>query len=109
MSTKATISYDNGQDDYHFYEEVFDANNVYLELSNCPFSLTQIANGEHFKGTTVVTAIPVKVFRKIVEDWLNSSWGKNPEKDNKPVDFFTGDFADPELVNKSTEPCEDEE
>ena len=96
MSTKATISYSNEKDDYHFYEEVFDPDNVYLALNDCPHFEVHHANTDNWKGTSVTTAIPVKTFRKIVEDWLNSPWGKNPERDNKELDFFTGDFADEE-------------
>lgn len=34
MSTKSTIKYG---EDFHFYNEVFDDDNVYLELSDCYF------------------------------------------------------------------------
>ena len=70
MSTKITISYN---DDYHFYEECFDTDKVYLRLKAKDWS---------FDGEEVTLPVPIDFWRKIVSDWSESSWGKDPTRDH---------------------------
>lgn len=53
MSTKATIAYG---DNFHLYEEVFDEDNIYLELDNVAFEASP---------NRVVVPIPVAIWEVI--------------------------------------------
>ena len=70
MSTKCTISYD---DKYHLYEECLDTSIVYLSIE------TEIWE---FRNNEVTVGIPIDIWRKLVKEWCESWWGKNPQKDN---------------------------
>lgn len=70
MSTKITISYN---DDYHFYEECYDTDNVYLQLKVKDWS---------FNGEELTLSVPIDFWRKIAHDWNESSWGQNPYRDH---------------------------
>jgi len=79
MSTKASISYG---DRHHFYEECLDNNNVYLEVNKPPG--IELSHRD-FDGTTATIIIPIEIWRQVVEDWLESAWGKSPEHDNTEI------------------------
>lgn len=53
MSTKATLVHG---DNFHFYSECFDYDNVYVELENCKFTVT---------NNLVTVAIPLEIWEKI--------------------------------------------
>tara|TARA_Y100000310_G_scaffold303932_1_gene342660 strand:+ start:267 stop:533 length:267 start_codon:yes stop_codon:yes gene_type:complete len=83
MSTRSTISH---SDDYHLYSEVFDLDNVWLELDtvvDASLSITELSkSGEDRELYRCLRmAIPVKVWRDIVKGWLESEWAKKPEWD----------------------------
>lgn len=70
MSTKATLSHNQ---DYHLYEEVLDNDNVYLRIDTTEWS---------YDGRGVTVQISIDNWRKMIEDWQASYWGKNPSKDH---------------------------
>ena len=78
MSTKATLSYSEDYR-YHLYEECFDRSSVYLQLDN-PVCL-QFDRWEASE-CKVTVAIPVEVWRHIVEGWLKTPRAQNPDWDN---------------------------
>lgn len=57
MSTKISIAYG---DKYHFYQECFDTQNVYLTLEGFEFEVTD-------KEATV--QIPVTIFKEMIAKW----------------------------------------
>ena len=76
MSTKITISYDENnefQNSFHLFQECYENNNVWLEVQPKDWSFL---NGE------LTLSIPIKVWRKIVADWLETYWADHPEEDN---------------------------
>ena len=85
MSTRCTIGYGEG---YHLYEECFDQDKVWLELEG---KVSDIEYNSHSDGCLIV-GIDVTTWRAIVEAWLKSHWGGNPERDNKPpkidIEYF---------------------
>jgi hypothetical protein len=91
MSTRCTIGYDK---DFHLYEECFDTNNVYLELDGDKHSV-ELEYSSHVKN--VVISIDVTTWRKIVDSWINSNWGKNASQDHKEHEIDT------EYINKLTD------
>lgn len=93
MSTRCTIGYDN--DNFHLYEECFDSDNIYLELNDDCFEIVESLSSKNKRE--IVVGINVTIWRKIVDSWLNSSWGKNPALDHKKPDIDT------EYINKLLE------
>ena len=76
MSTKVGIAYD---EEYYLYQECFDNNDfVYLRVES---SETSVRNYNGKSETTL--RVGIKTWRKIVDGWINSDWGKHPEWDEK--------------------------
>lgn len=73
MSTKITISY--GQN-YHFYHEVFDVSNVYIQVEGHEYVI---------KNDKAMIQIPIEIWRKCIEDWCKNGWPT--DQDNKEVEF----------------------
>lgn len=69
MSTKITLSHDEQS---HFYREIFDISNVYVEIEKHEY---EVSNGR------AMIQIPIKSWRKMVEAWQQSGWPK--EEDGK--------------------------
>lgn len=69
MSTKTTLSHGPN---YHFYQEIFDVSNVYLQIEGYEYEV---------KNDKVMVQIPIEVWRKVLEDWSTRGWSK--EEDNK--------------------------
>ena len=91
MSTRCTIGYDN--ENFHLYEECFDNDKVYLELSG---DCHEVVDSFYSKDSREITVgIDVSVWRKIVESWLNSHWGKTADKDHKKPEI-----ADAPYINE---------
>jgi hypothetical protein len=96
LSTRCTIAFD--QKDFHFYQECFENDNVYLELDGDGWAASlDTANVDWREDTgprpKLGLRIDVTLWRKIVEGWLASEWGKNPDHDHEKVGF------DPEAKN----------
>ena len=69
MSTKGTIEFEPNE--FHFYQECFDNENVYLTLTN---PLFQIETYEQLRPTKKRTQelsimIPIEIFEKIIKAW----------------------------------------
>ena len=69
MSTKGTIEFE--PDKFHFYEECFDDNNVYLTLTNPIF---QIETYDQLRPVEkriqeLSVMIPVEILEKIIKAW----------------------------------------
>ena len=78
MSTKCTISHDkDGKLKYHLYQECYENDNIWLQLDDAQ-EFEVFRDGSK---TRVRLAIPISVFRHMVEGWLDSEWGKNPSLD----------------------------
>jgi len=88
MSTKASISHSNR---HHFYEECLDNSNVYLEVNKPPG--VELSHRD-FSGTTATLIIPIEIWRQVVEDWIESHWGKHPDRDNKEIELNVSNFED---------------
>jgi len=102
MSTKASISH---SDKHHFYEECLDNSNVYLQIDNPPG--LQVDFWEASQGSATLV-IPIETWRQVVEDWIISCWGKDPDRDNAEIELnpnFNALFA----ATKSKKETEDEE
>lgn len=69
MSTKTTLSHGPN---YHFYQEIFDASNVYLRIEGHEYEVT---------NDNAMIQIPIEVWRKILQDWSKKGWPK--EQDHK--------------------------
>lgn len=70
MSTQSTIIQDS---DFLLYKEAFDDSRIYLQLYDCK-DLTVRTN--HYQEATeqqVSVGIPIHVWQKIVNEWVNSS------------------------------------
>ncbi len=80
MSTKMTIGYNNDKG-FHLYEECFESDNVYLQLDGTSHKVLK----EELSGELTIS-IDVQTWRMIVESWINSHWGKNPDQDYKKLD-----------------------
>lgn len=83
MSTKCTIGYDN--DNFHLYEECFDRDKIYLELNNDCYEIVDFFSSKDKKEFAI--GIDVTIWRKIVDSWLNSHWGKNSSLDHKECEI----------------------
>lgn len=80
MSTKCSIGY---ADDHHLYEECWDTSNVYLQLDKS-FEV-EVST---FDGRPSVTVqIDVTLWRRIVQEWLDSPWGQDDSKDHRKVEI----------------------
>lgn len=66
MSTKATITHD---DNFHFYEECFDENNVYLQLDNATNFTVESTN----YGNYVTVSVSTEILNKICEAWIKKN------------------------------------
>ena len=60
MSTKCSVAYG---EKYHFYEECWDTENIYIELTNPPDSWSA-QHGE------ITIAIPNDIMDEIAEAWI---------------------------------------
>ena len=87
MSTRATIGFARGStasEFAHLYEECFDTDHVWLEVTASDLSATM----ESYEGAPVVTVgIDVRQWRALVEAWCASEWAKHPERDGAPLRF----------------------
>jgi len=79
MSTKCTIGYDNKN--FHLFEECFDKDKVYLELNDDCFEIIESFSSKNCREITI--GIDVTIWRKIIESWTNSHWGKTPDLDHE--------------------------
>jgi hypothetical protein len=93
MSTRCTIGYDT--ENFHFYEESFDKDKVYLELNDDCFEVIDFFISKEKREIAI--GIDVTIWRKIVDSWLNSYWGKNSSLDHKEQEIDT------EYINKLVE------
>ena len=73
MSTKVTLSH--GQN-YHFYEEIFDRSNVYLQIEGYEYEV---------RNDKVMVQVPIEVWRKILEDWSAKGWPKQEDHKEKEI------------------------
>ena len=73
MSTKATISHSK---DHHLYQEIFDVSNVYLRIDKSEFEVSR---------DTVTIQIPIKIWRKSIEDWAKSGWPESEDHTEKEI------------------------
>jgi hypothetical protein len=74
MSKKSTISFG---DKFHLFEEDGEDSNIFLEIEDtreCSFELWQMSGDKH--RSRAVVKIPIKYWKKMVEDW-----GKQPTGD----------------------------
>ena len=60
MSTKVSLSYGPK---FHLYQEMFDCNNVYLQIDGHEFEIS---------NNRAMIQIPLEVWNKIVEEWPQS-------------------------------------
>lgn len=79
MSTKVTITHG---DTFHLYEECYENDHVWLQIEK-----TTIEVWANDSNNAVTIAIPVKVWRKMVQGWLNSSWADDLDRDNRPIEL----------------------
>lgn len=94
MSTKVTISYDKK---HHFYQEIFDVSNVYLEVSGHEY---EASNGR------VMLQIPIAVFRSMLKAWERSGWPESEDNSEakiaeewlNPAPFLRGDTSDETVI-----------
>jgi hypothetical protein len=78
MSTKCTISHN---EKYHLYQECYENDNVWLSLDVVnDFEILQ-DNGK----TRLKVAIPIELWRHIVDGWLKSQWAAHPEWDGETL------------------------
>jgi hypothetical protein len=76
MSTKCSISYNKN---YHLYQECFENDNVWLTLDAVNnFEISQ-DNGK----STLKVAIPIDLWRHMIDGWLKSQWADHLEWDGK--------------------------
>jgi hypothetical protein len=73
MSTKSTISFGPN---YHFYQEVFDVSNVYLQVEGYEYEI---------KNDKAMIQIPIGVWKKMLEDWVKNGWSE--DQDNKETEI----------------------
>lgn len=93
MSTKCTIGYDIKN--FHLYEECFDRDQIYLELNGDCFEIVDSFSSKHEREITI--GVDVTTWRKIVQSWIDSHWGKNPQLDHEEQKI------DIEYINKLIE------
>lgn len=98
MSTRCTISHSTGKDDYHLFEECFEKDNVHLELRGKGWSAEMKSSG------SLLLSVDVSLFRKIVEGWTTSRWGRNPSWDHKLEDEYDEDALLNHLESASPPP-----
>ena len=90
MSTRCTIAFDDT--DFHLYQEVLDNNSVYLRLESGDWDASletatlDWRDGDS-KRPTLHVRMDVTLWRRIVEGWCESHWGKNPDIDHTKPDF----------------------
>lgn len=93
MSTRCTIVHDK---EFHLYQECFEQDNVYLQLDSGNWSASLETSavdwryGNH-SNPQLHVKIDVEIWRKIVEGWMVSHWGRHPEEDHRKPD--TDDFG----------------
>ena len=90
MSTRCTIAFD--QKDFHFYQECFENDNVYLQLDGDGWAASLDTAGVDWREDTgprpkLGLRIDVTLWRKIVEGWLASEWAKDPTRDHEKINF----------------------
>jgi hypothetical protein len=95
MSTRCTIGYDTKN--FHLYEECFDKDKIYLELNDDCFEVVDSFFSKESREITV--GIEITTWRKVVESWINSHWGKNPDLDYKEPKINTSYMK--ELIENS--------
>ena len=84
MSTKCTIGHGPK---HHLFEECFEKDNVHLQLDSPQYETCRY-DGED----SIRVAIPIQVWRQIVESWNDSAWGKDPTQDNQVMEFNIKDL-----------------
>jgi len=69
MSTRGTITYED--DVFHFYEEAFDDENVYIELTDPIFDVETYEFGDNWdkKRQKLTVRIPIELLEKVIEAW----------------------------------------
>lgn len=81
MSTKVTLSHN---DDYHLYQECYENDNVHLQLDNATeASIISRADSK----TKATIAIPIKIWRHMVEGWLSTQWAQDESRDNATFEY----------------------
>lgn len=92
MSTKCTLAHGNN---FHFYKEVFDEENVYLELNNLPYETW--SNHHSFPPVyTVAVTIPLPIWEVIRQhtiaqfDWVDKT---DEEIRNAATESIDADIA----------------
>lgn len=89
MSTRCTISHDK---DHHLYQECFEYDNVYLRLDSGDWAASletesiDWRDGE-FSRPRLHLKMDVTLWRSIVEGWLESQWGQNPDDDHRKMEI----------------------
>ncbi len=73
MSTKISIAHGK---EYHLYQEIFDASNVYIEVRNHDFT---VSNG------SAMIQIPIKAWRNMVTGWQQSGWPESDDDSDKQI------------------------
>lgn len=89
MSTRCSIAY---SDDFHLYQECFENDNVYLRLDSGDWSASlETSTIDWRDGDSTRPQLHLKIdvtmWRQIVEGWMKSGWGQNPEDDHKPFEI----------------------
>ena len=89
MSTKCTLAHDK---EFHLYEECFEQDNVYLRLDDGAWSAsleTSVVDWRYGESTRprLHLKMDVTLWRKIVEGWAESQWGRDPTRDHRKVEF----------------------
>ena len=90
MSTRCTIAFD--QKDFHFYQECFENDNVYLQLDGDGWAASlDTANVDWREDNgprpKLGLRIDVTLWRKIVDGWLASEWAKDPSRDHEKINL----------------------
>ena len=82
MSTKCTLGHGP---QHHLYAECFENENVHLQLDRLEYEVCRYDGADSLR-----VAIPIKLWREIVQAWLESEWSKDPGRDNAKLEFDTG-------------------
>jgi hypothetical protein len=78
MSKRKTISHGER---FHFFRDNEDTDAVFIEIEDikeCSFELWQMPNDKQMSRALV--KIPVEIWKKMVEDWMNKPIGQDNDK-----------------------------
>ena len=82
MSTRATIGFSRGDtpsEFAHLFEECFDTEHVWLEITASDLHTTV----EVYDGSPMVTVgVDIRQWRELVAAWCASEWAQHPERDH---------------------------